>query len=101
MNSKQFNKFYKNSAFKGKNRVRQSVIKSIVDKIAESYPNETSGSEISIALSMAIAIMMETMDIKDSRLVNSYLVLLVAEVKRILRMINDHELEVKPINGLS
>lgn len=98
MNSKQFNKFYKNSAFKGKNRVRQSVIKSIVDKIAESFPNETSGTEMSIALSIAIAILIETMDIKDSKLVNSYLVLMVAEVKRILRMVNDHELEVKPIN---
>lgn len=98
MNSKQFNKFYKNSAFKGKNRVRQSVIKSIVDKIAESFPDETSGSEISIALSIAIAILIETMDIKDIKLVNHYLVLMVAEVKRILRMINDHELEVIPIN---
>lgn len=98
MNSKQFNKFYKNSAFKCKNRVRQSVIKSIVDKIAESFPNETSGSEMSIALSMAIAIMIETMCIKDSKLVNCYLGLLVAEVKRILRMVNDHEPEVKPIN---
>lgn len=98
MNSKQFNKFYNNSAFKGKNRVRQSVIKSIVDKIAESFPNETSGSELSIALSIAIAILLETMEIKDTKLVNHYLVLLVAEVKRILRMVNDHELEVKPIN---
>lgn len=98
MNSKQFNKFYKNSAFKGKNRVRQSVIKSIVDKIAESFPNETSGSEISIALSMSIAILIETMDIKDSKHVNCYLGLMVAEVKRILRMVNDRELEVKPIN---
>lgn len=98
MNSKQFNKFYKNSAFKGKNRVRQSVIKSIVDKIAESFPNETSGSEISIALSMAIAILIKTMDMKDSQLENCYLGLLVAEVKRILRMVNDRELEVKPIN---
>lgn len=98
MNSKQFNKFYKNSAFKGKNRVRQSVIKSIVDKIAESFPNETSGSELSIALSISIAILLETMDIKDTKLVNHYLVLMVAEVKRILRMVNDHELEVKPIN---
>lgn len=98
MNSKQFDKFYKNSAFKGKNRVRQSVIKSIVDKIAESFPDETSGSEMSIALSIAIAIMIETMDIKDIKLVNHYLVLMVAEVKRILRMIDDHELEVKPIN---
>lgn len=98
MNSKQFNRFYENSAFKGKNTVRQSVIKSIVDKIAESFPNETSGSEMSIALSMAIAIMIETMGIKDSKLVNCYLGLLVAEVKRILRMVNDHELEVKPIN---
>lgn len=101
MNSKGFNKFYKNSAFKGKNTVRQSVIKSIVDKIAESFPDETSGSEISIALSIAIAIMIETMGIKDSKLVNCYLGLLVAEVKRILRMVNDHELEVKPINRTS
>lgn len=98
MNSKQFNKFYKNSAFKGKNRVRQSVIKSIVDKIAESFPDETSGTEISIALSIAIAITIKTIDIKDIKLVNHYLVLMVAEVKRILRMIDDHELEVKPIN---
>ncbi|MEE1145312.1 MAG: hypothetical protein UHS32_00880 [Bacteroidaceae bacterium] len=98
MNSKQFNKFYKNSAFKGKNRVRQSVIKSIVDKIAESFPDETSGTEISIALSIAIAITIKTIDIKDVKLVNHYLVLMVAEVKRILRMIDDHELEVKPIN---
>ena len=98
MNSKQFNKFYKNSAFKGKNRVRQSVIKSIVDKIAESFPDETSGSEISIALSIAIAITIKSIDIKDIKLVNRYLVLMVAEVKRILRMVNDHELEVKPIN---
>lgn len=98
MNSKQFNKFYKNSAFKGKNRVRQSVIKSIVDKIAESFPNETTGSEISIALSMAIAITIKAIDMKDVKLENHYLVLLVAEVKRILRMIDDHELEVKPIN---
>lgn len=97
MNSKQFNKFYKNSAFKGKNRVRQSVIKSIVDKIAESFPNETSGSEISIALSISIAILIETMDIKDRKYVNCYLGLLVAEVKRILGMVNNHELEVKPI----
>ena len=101
MNSKQFNKFYNNSAFKGKNRVRQSVIKSIMDKIAESFPEETSGSEISIALSIAIAILIETMDIKDIKLVNHYLVLMVAEVKRILRMIDDHELEVKPINRVS
>lgn len=101
MNSKQFNKFYKNSAFKGKNRVRQSVIKSIVDKIAESFPNETTGSEISIALSIAIAITIKSIDIKDIKLVNHYLVLLVAEVKRILRMIDDHELEVKPINRVS
>lgn len=101
MNSKQFNKFYKNSAFKGKNRVRQSVIKSIVDKIAESFPNETTGSEISIALSIAIAITIKSIDIKDTRLVNHYLVLLVAEVKRILCMIDDHELEVKPINRVS
>lgn len=101
MNSKQFNKFYKNSAFKGKNRVRQSVIKYIVDKIAESFPNETTGSEISIALSMAIAITIKTIDLKDSKLVNHYLVIMVAEVKRILRMIDDHELEVKPINRVS
>lgn len=98
MNSKQFNKFYKNSAFKGKNRVRQSVIKSIVDKITESFPNETTGSEISIALSIAIAITIKAIDIKDIKLVNHYLVLMVAEVKRIMRMIDDHELEVKPIN---
>lgn len=98
MNSKQFNKFYKNSAFKGKNRVRQSVIKSIVDKITESFPNETTGSEISIALSIAIAITIKAIDINDIKLVNHYLVLLVAEVKRIMRMIDDHELEVKPIN---
>ena len=101
MNSKQFNKFYKNSAFKGKNRVRQSVIKSIVDKIAESFPDGATGSEVSIALSIAIAITIETIDIKDIKLVNHYLVLMVAEVKRILRMVNDHELEVKPINRVS
>lgn len=98
MNSKQFNKFYKNSAFKGKDRVRQSVIKSIVDKIVESYPNETTGIEMSIALSIAIAVTIKAIGIKDTRLVNHYLVLMVAEVKRIMRMIDDHELEVKPIN---
>lgn len=98
MNSKQFNMFYENSAFKCENPVRESVIKSIVDKIAESFPAETSGAEMSIALSMTITIMLETMCIKNSRLVNCYLGLLVAEVKRISCMVNNHELEVKPIN---
>lgn len=99
MNSKHFDKFYKNSAFnvKGKNPARENVIKTILDKIVESFPNETSGEEMSIALSLAITIILETMGIKDSKLIDYYLVLLNAEVKRIWCMVNDNELVIKPI----
>lgn len=98
MDRKKFNKFYENSAFKCKGRVRYSVIKSIVDKIKDAFPDQTTGVEMSIAISIAISILIKTMDIKDSKIANCYLGLLVAEVKRILRMVNNHEQEVKPIN---
>lgn len=103
MNSKHFDKFYKDSAFyiQGNTPVRESVVKTILDKFAESIPEETSGCELSLALSFAIMIVLEAMGLKDSKQIDCYMELLKAEVNRTMCMVNDHEISIKPLNSVS
>lgn len=91
MNSKQFNKFYDNSAFKGEEVVRESVIKTIVQGIPNSVPDEASGTELSIAFAIVIAITIKSIGIEGIKQIECYMELLKSDVSMFSFLINKHE----------